>query len=425
MIGLVGINHKTAPVKIRETFAFVPDEIAYFVGNLIELSDITEVVLLSTCNRTELYYFAAKDCGAKYHTEIIRSLAECKGIREDITGYFYSLKGEEAARHLMRVASGLNSMVLGENQILGQLKEAYRISCEHNFTGTVLNRLFHKAFEAGKRVRSETAINKGAASVSFAAVELCEKIFENLSSHPLLLIGAGETGELVLKNLTERGVRDITIINRTYKRACEQAAKYGAKAVKFEELKQSLASKDIIITSTASTRPVILFSDVKGIMKKRKSKTIFFIDLAVPRNIDEKVKDIHNVLLYNIDDLEKVTAHNYEKRKAEIEKADTIIDKICRDFSSWFNTLKMTPTIESLNCKFDSMNEQELRRLKSKLSDNEYQKVQEYARFIKGKYLGLVIKNLKRLSDTGKKLEYIDLVNELFELKGRIFTHEN
>ncbi len=417
MTGVIGINHSSAPVSIRERFTFDKEQILHFAGMLEAVPFIKEPVVLSTCNRTEVYYSIHRDCAEKAGNTVIRVLLEYKGIDDDVTGCFYSLSGLDAVKHLFRVAAGIDSMVLGENQILGQVKQAYRISSELKLTGPVINKLFHKAFEVGKRVRNETAINQGASSISYAAVELCEKIFEDISLHNVLLIGAGETGELVLKSLKDRGCTSVIVINRTAERAEKIAAQHGARSVPWEGLLVQLQECDIIISSTSSKEEIIGKSTMAGVMRKRKKRTIFFIDLAVPRDIDSSVRDFENVFLYNIDDLDQVVAHNYEKRKKEIFQAERIIHKTADDFESWLNTLNLGPTIELLAQKFQGINDNELKKLKNRLPDNEFKKIEEYGRFLQGKYLGLVIKNLKKLSLNGSKLEYLDLVNELFELR--------
>ncbi len=419
MIGLVGLNHKTAPVEIREKFVFNEEDIANFIFGLKEENESTEVVVLSTCNRTEIYFNLAKDCDFRNFSYILKKLGEFKSIKKEINPYFYNVGGREAVEHLFNVAAGLDSMVLGENQVLGQVKEAYRISASRKYTGSVLNKLFHKAFEAGKKVRTNTEINKGASSVSYAAVELASKIFSDLGKHPVLLTGAGETGELVLKSLVERGSNKLYITNRTYSRAEKLGKKYSAEPVRFEELKEQLVKCDIVITSTSSPEPLFSFKMLKEVMKVRRHRTIFLIDLSVPRDVDEKVKHLENVFLYDIDDLDEVVAHNYEKRKHEIKKAEKIIKKIIDEFFSWVSTLNLAPTIDSLSDKLDVLTSSGLKNLKSSVTENEFDRMSEFGELIKKKYLGLVIKNLKELSNNGQKPEYINLVNNLFGLSAK------
>jgi glutamyl-tRNA reductase len=419
MIGLVGLNHKTAPVEIREKFVFSEEEIVRFISGLKGENESTELVVLSTCNRTEVYFNLTKNCDFRNFSYVLKKLAEFKKIKKEINPYFYTLSGREAAEHLFKVAAGLDSMVLGENQVLGQVKEAYRISASRKYTGSVLNKLFHRAFEAGKKVRTETEINKGASSVSYAAVELASKIFSDLEGHPVLLTGAGETGELALKSLVERGSKRLFITNRTYSRAEKVAEKFNAVPVRFEELEARLTDCDIVITSTSSREPLFSFKMVKEVMKVRRHRTIFLIDLSVPRDIDEKVKIIENVFLYDIDDLEEVVAHNYEKRKHEIKKAEKIISRVNDEFFSWVSTLNLSPTIDSLYDKLNNMTSSGLKNLKNSVTENEFVKMSEFGELIKKKYLGLIVKNLKELSNNGQKPEYINLVNNLFGLPAK------
>ena len=417
MTGVIGLNHKTAPLALRERLTFDEDQILCFAGTAKEVPGFNELVVISTCNRTEVYFVIQKDCSANGGQKILSILLECKEIEEDVSDCFYSFTGIEAVLHLFRVTAGINSMVLGENQILGQVKQAYRISAEHQLTGPVLNKLFHRAFEVGKRVRSDTAINQGASSISYAAVELCEKIYEDICAHNVLLIGAGETGELALKGLKDRGCSQVTVINRTLSRAETIAEKYGAQAESWDRLEALLCRCDIIISSTSSQSEIIGSNIMADVMKKRKSRTIFLIDLGVPRDINSSIKDFENAFLYNIDDLNKVVAHNYEKRKKEIQKAEKIIVQAADDFDTWFNSLKLGPTIEQLTRTFRKVNDTELEKMKNRLPLNEYKRVEEYGRYLQGKYLGALIKNLKDLSENGNRLEYLDLVGELFQLR--------
>ena len=424
MIGIVGINHKTAPVSIRERFVFQEDEIALFLGLLREKGHADEAVLLSTCNRTELIFYVGAECTSSSFNRLIRHLVEFKGIKSGIEDHFYTYSDREAIDHLFQVAAGLDSLVLGENQVLGQVKEAYRVSADKNLTGAVLNRLFHRAFEAGKKVRTETAINKGASSVSYAAVEVASKIFGDLTRHSVLLIGAGETGELVVQSLVERGCENIHIANRTRQRAEKLAEKYSAHVVEFRDFRERLADYDIIVTSTASKDLLIDYADVKKALQRRKGHPIFFIDLSVPRGISEEIKKLENVFLYNIDDLDEVVAHNYEKRKNEIEKADKITSKIVAEYLIWLSSLSLAPTIGLLKEKLNAMAESELKNLAGKMTEDEHQKVSDFAQFLSKKYLGLVIKNLRSLSNEGRNLEYIRFVNELFSLPGQDISEQ-
>jgi glutamyl-tRNA reductase len=416
MIGVVGLNHERAAVEIRERFVFDEQEIEKFVVGLKKHEPFDEVVILSTCNRTEVYFSSPKPCGQRDLGALIRFLCAFKNIHEDICGLFYTFQEQEAVGHLFGVASGLNSMVLGENQILGQVKTAYRISASRKLTGAVLNRLFHKAFEVGKTVRSQTALNEGASSVGYAAVELAARIFTNLPEHPVLLVGAGQTGELVLESLAKRGNRHLHIANRTRRRAEELAERFGAEVVAFDGLMDHLLHCDIIIVSTASREPLFRLDDLREVMKKRHNRGLFLIDLSVPRGVESAVRELEEVFVYDVDDLDMVVAHNREKRKGEIEKADRIVDRHTAEFFAWLGTLDLAPAIARLKDCFDSIPAAELEKLKNRLPSETYDRVQEFSDFIKGKYLGMIVKNLKTLSREGRQLDYIDMVNNLFDL---------
>jgi glutamyl-tRNA reductase len=419
MIGVLGLNHTTAKVETRECFVFDEPEIERFIRELQQQEPFSEVVVLSTCNRTEIYFNSPKPCGQRDFSALIRFLCRAKGIEEVTGDLFYTLQEEQAVAHLFRVSSGLNSMVFGENEILGQVKEAYRISASRKFTGAVLNRLFHKAFEVGKTVRTDTSINEGASSVGYAAVELASKIFTNLPEHSVLLIGAGEMGELVLRCLAQRGNCHLHVANRTLERAMTLAEKYGAEALSLDELMEHFVHCDVIIVSTASRMPLVRHGLVQEAMERRHNRSLFLIDLSVPRDVEEKVREMDGVFVYDIDDLEMVVTHNREKRKREIEKAGGFIEAHTREFFDWLSTLDLSPTIGRLKERFQSISQEELGSLKNRLPEETFRKVQEYGDFLEGKYLGFIIKNLKKLSKDGRQPEYVDLVNKLFDLHQR------
>jgi glutamyl-tRNA reductase len=417
MIGIVGINHETAPLEIREKLVFTEEDVKHFLEKLELLLPGTKAVLVSTCNRTEIYFFIESSCAASHNRKMISVIINYRGLNQEVESNFYSYSDYKAVDHLFRVAAGLNSMVLGENQILGQLKQAYHISSSLNMTGTVLNRLFHKSFEAGKRTRSETDINKGASSVGYAAVELAHKVFGELENSPVLLIGAGETGELVLNCLKERGSKSITIMNRTMEKAEDLAKKFNANTEDFNFIKDALIQSDIVITSTSAGKQLLSKELVSEIEKKRKKKLFLLIDLSVPRNIDDAVRDIRNTFLFNMDDLHQIVASNNKRREGAVKKSEVIIEKIAKDFMVWEKGLKLSPTIDSLKKKLTSFSENELLNLKKRISKDEFYCVSQYSDFITNKYLGLIIKNLRKLSNNGNSLEYIDLVNNLFDLE--------
>ena len=405
MIGLAGINHTTAPVELRERFFFSEFDIRTFADLLRSNEPNSQLVVLSTCNRTEVYFDFGRACEQQDLKLVISRFLELKQVENACArDAFYSLRGNDAVQHLFKVAAGLDSMVLGENQILNQVKEAYRFSAAQKLTFTILDRLFHQAFAVGKRVRSETGINEGTSSVSFAAVELAGKIFGDLSKHSVLLAGAGETGELVLQSLRQRGCSHIHVTNRTFSRAQEVSALYKAEAVEIERLTELLLHCDIVIVSTASTTPIFTRRQLIPIMKMRKNRPLFFIDLSVPRNVEEGARKPEEVFVYDIDDLEAVVAHNRKLRAAEIASAERIIAEAEKEFDDWLESLNLSPTIQKLKTRIGEVSELELKKLRNRLPPEIYERIASYANFVEGKYLGMIVKNLKKLPRTESAL---------------------
>lgn len=417
MIGVIGISYKSAPVNIRQKFSFNESDILNFMDSLEGKLENGNFVILSTCNRTEVYFFMVKSCRCVNYNSVLRRFVKFWNVKESEKKYFYSYSDTKAVKHLFRVASGLEAMALGEDQVFNQVKDAYRLATEREFTGPVLNRLFQKAFEVGKCVRTETAISKGALSISYAGVELAARIFEDLTDRSVLLIGAGETGELVLDNLSKKGCTNVFIANRTHEKAVEIAEKYKGQAVMFKDLMEAIMKCDIIITSTGAKSHLVDYQRVQQIMEHRNGKPIFFIDLSVPRNVEENVKKIENVYLYDIDSLEEVIAHNYDQRSKEIVKAIQYIETATDEFFNWLSQQNITPTIECFKNKFESLNTDELAALKNKLTPEEFDKVTLYGNYLTKKYTSMVIKNLIKLSRNGRNLDYVNLVKELFELE--------
>lgn len=340
-IFLIGLNHRTAGVDVRERFALTdfcsPEQWA------VPCTDgVSETVILSTCNRVEILA-----CGARQTPDhVMHHWAKARGQEvEALDPYVYKHKGIDAIRHLFTVASSLDSMVLGEPQILGQLKGAYRKAVSSNSTGVILNRLVHKAFSVAKRVRTETAVASSAVSISYAAVELAKRIFGNMQNHTALLLGAGEMAELAATHLLQAGVKRILVANRTLARGEELAAQMGGIAIPFESLFDRLEDVDIVITSTGSPEPVIRAKDIREVLRRRKQSPMFFIDIAVPRDIDPDVNGLDNVYLYDIDDLKEVVEENLANRRDEAVKATNIVEEEVQTFAQWIKSLDAQPTI--------------------------------------------------------------------------------
>jgi len=359
-IYLVGLNHKTAGVDIRERFALNDCDPAG-TGLVGDTGAVSEAMILSTCNRVE--FLVVGEDNADIRARVLRFWADhCGQPLADLENHTYSHVGDKAVDHLFTVASSLDSMILGEPQILGQLKTAYRNAVEKGAAKVIVNRLLHKAFSVAKRVRTETAIASSAVSISYAAVELARKIFSDLGNHRALLIGAGEMAELAATHLLTAGVRDITVVNRTQARADELARQLNGRAMPFEELRQALLESDIVISSTGSPTAIIRARDMKEVLRKRRNRPIFFIDIAVPRDIDPDINVLDNVYLYDIDDLKEVVEENLAGRQQEAAKAKTIVAEEVGSFMRWRDGLALQPTIVGLLNQGERIARKELRK---------------------------------------------------------------
>lgn len=362
-IYLVGLNHRTAGVDVRERFALANhcDEEHWALPCS---GAVSEGMILSTCNRVELL--------AAGNGDVAGQMLDCWARARDaeageLRPYVYIHKNLEAVRHLFSVASSLDSMVLGEPQILGQLKSAYRKAVECRATGVILNRLLHKAFSVAKRVRTETAVASSAVSISYAAVELAKRIFGDMHTHKALLVGAGEMAELAAAHLLHAGIDEILVSNRTFARGQELAEQFRGRALPFEHLTDHLTEVDIIITSTGSPEPVIRARDIRAVLKARKNRPMFFIDIAVPRDIDPDVNGLDNVYLYDIDDLKEVVEENLASRRDEAAKAADIVNEEVEFFSRWLTGLDAQPTIVDLIQRGERAAQEELARTLKRL----------------------------------------------------------
>jgi len=416
MFGVIGISFKTAPIEIREQFSFSPEEIAQFTELLQIDQGMQGVVLLSTCNRTEIYFRIEKCCTEKGFKFILRNLKYFKGYKNEIKKYFYFKEGNETIEHLFKVVSGIDSLVIGEDQIIGQVKDAFKYSIENNLIGSVLTRMFNKAFEAGKRVRTETGINKGSASVSSAAIELCEKELGNLANNNILLIGTGRTGELALQNFSKRGYKSIYITNRTFSKAVNRAEKYNGIAFEIENLENYLPKCDVVLVATSSKTHLITKEMVQKSDLIRNDKQLY-IDLSVPRNISSDVAHIENVTLYAVDDLQAVVSANSDKRKEAVSDAMEIIHLVKQEFIDWLSFMDLTPVILKIKNNFHEINKAELEGFLKNKSVEDSEIVSDYGKHVTDKYARLFIRNLRSVSENGKKKEFVELVNELFELQ--------
>jgi len=357
---IVGVNHRVAPVEVREQVA-LNGSIEHSLRNLLAVPSIEEGIIVSTCNRVEVVAIA--EDGDSAVDSLTDFLAQGEHVsRPDLVEHLSVYRGREAVRHLFRVAASLDSMVVGEPQILGQLKDSYVAASAVGTAGTILHRCFHKSFSVAKRVRSETAIAGGAVSVSSAAVELACKIFDRLEDKTAMLIGAGDMGELAARHLVAQGVGSIIVTNRTFDRAVDLARDLGGTPVPFEELNRYLQIADVVIGSTAADEYILTPQMVRDTLRQRKFRPMFFIDLSVPRNLDPAINDLDNVYLYDIDDLGGIARGNLVERTREASKAEAIIEEEVDAFWKWMVNLEAVPTIVALRDKVEGIRKGEVEK---------------------------------------------------------------
>jgi glutamyl-tRNA reductase len=415
---LVGVNHKTTPVEIREKLAFSQAKLEASLEQLVSSPEIIENIILSTCNRVEIYARVENtDRGIQLLQDFICDYHSIS--RGNLDQYFYSFCDNQAVEHLFRVSSSLDSMVLGEAQILGQVKDAYSTARSFSSTGMVLNQLFEKAFNVAKKVREETGISERGVSISSAAVELAKKIFEDLENHSVMLVGTGEMAELAAKHLISYGVKTVYVASRTYERAAALAQTLNGCALDFEAFKEEMHKADIIITSTAAPTFIIQKEMMEKAIQKRKNKPIFLIDIAVPRDIAPEVNELENVYLYDIDDLQNVVNANMEERQKEAENAMDIIKHEVTKFNNWFSTLDAVPTIVEMRNRAEDMRKIEVdKNLKNMdhLSSIDKESIHLLTQSIVNKILHKPTINLKKKTQSQDGHIYLKAIRHLFHL---------
>ena len=409
-------------MELREKLSISEDQLPDALSSLKARDPISECLILSTCNRTELYACAGNRADDESITDF---LSEYCGIsRDTFASHLYSHAGHKAAEHLFSVASGIDSMVLGEDQILGQVKSAY--SSAAGSTGTVLNVLFQQAITVGKRARTETEIGRGAFSVGSAAVQLARSIFDDLKGRTVLIVGAGEMGEITTAHLVSSGASEVLVANRTGERAVSLASQFGGKPVGFEDLTSALEAADIVITSTGSREPVVTREMVSFAMRVRRGRPVFFIDIAVPRDIEPGVGDLDNVFVYDMDDLQAAVTADTATREAEVEKVEKIVLEEVEEFMRWFRTLDAVPVITALREKFENIRRAELEKLKGKLpnlSEEDLEAIEVTTRSIMNKICHqpmIQIKDYATGKDSAAKLEIICKVFGVCPLSGEM-----
>ena len=415
---VVGLNHKIADVDVREKLAFQGDKLAEGLMRFRELPGIQEAMILSTCNRVELY---ANIQDTQQASDSVKAfLSAFHNInRSSLDHSLYIYDDIEAAKHVFRVAASLDSMVIGEPQILGQLKDAFELALTKKTTGILLNKLMKKAISVAKRVRTETKIAENAVSISFAAVELAKKIFTDLSRRVFMLLGAGEMAELAAKHLIGNGVKEVLVSNRTFDRACDLAKEFNGRPVKFEEFILEMVRTDIMICSTGAPHYILTKNQMQKVMKERKQRQVFIIDISVPRNIDPEINDLENVYLYNVDDLQGVVNSNMFERQKEAEKAEKIIAEELETFLRWQASLDSVPTIIALREKAEEIRKEELDKLFSKIQDmgeKEKEAIEYMATAIMNKLIHPPTAALK--GDTENKEMLVAAIRRLYGING-------
>jgi glutamyl-tRNA reductase len=415
-IQVLGVNHKTAPVAVREKLSFSNDLDAPFSA-LKEISACDEFCFLSTCNRVEVIYTSSEqDKAARAIRDFLFS--QCRVSDDEAVAYTYLHQGDKAINHLFRVAASLDSMVVGEPQILGQLKDAYRESSARKTTGVILNRLLHKAFSVAKRIRTETNIGSSAVSISYAAVELAKKIFGKLDNKKALLVGAGEMAELAAEHLINQGVTEVIVANRTLERAVTLAQRFNGSAVALSELIPQLEVVDIMLSSTGAPGLILHKKDVKSVMRKRRNRPLFLIDIAVPRDLDPKLNGLDNVYLYDVDDLSNVVEMNKSERVHEAHTAERIVAEDTLKFLRWLDNMEVSPTIAAIRRKAEVIRQAELEKTFHHLhpSGKEKKSIDKLTAALVNKLLHDPIMFLKENHSPELRQQKLDWARKMFSL---------
>ena len=417
-IVVLGLNHKTAPVEVRERLHFPDRDLPEALGALGALPEVLERLILSTCNRVEVYAVVPEASGAREALQAF--LAERRGVPpEAFTEALYLHAEREAARHLFRVASSLDSMVVGEGQILAQVKAAYALASRHQCTGPILNTLMERALHVAKQVRTDTGIGAAPVSVASVAVGLAQRIFSDLSGRTVMILGAGEMAELALTHLKEEGIHTIIVANRHHERAVELAARVGGRAIMFPQARDEMVGADIVISSTGAPHFILGREDLAEIVRRRHYRPIFLIDIAVPRDVDPQVNELDNVYLYDIDDLQGVVAANLAAREREAVQAEAIVDREVGQFMEWLQSLEVVPTILSLRERFEIIRRAEMEKALGRMGDltpDQREAVSALTASIINKILHQPMTELKRQASSTDGHLYASILRALFRL---------
>jgi len=416
---LLGVSHRTAPVDLRERLDFSSRDLGAAVESLATRPSAAESVVLSTCNRSEIYVASSDPVRAR--EELTAFLSEYHDLpASSFTPHLFSHDNEAAVRHLFRVAAGLDSLIVGEPQILGQVKDAFQTAADRRCTGPVLSKLFHWSFVVGKRVRTETGLGEGAVSIGFAAVALARKIFGQLEGRRVLVIGAGEISTLTAQHLRTSGAGEILIASRTTAQAETLATTVSGRTLPWDDLMHGLSTADIVVTATGSQRPIVTRAQVEAVIGRHRPDPLFIIDMAVPRDVEGSVGDMEQVFLYNVDDLQTVVQENLSRRRSEVERAEAIVSEEMAKFAAWQRSRSAVPTVVALRERFDRIRRSELQRLDAKLaglSPEARARVEEVTRLIVEKLLLEPTEQLKGLPDEETQVAYTEAINRLFRLR--------
>ena len=415
MIGLISINFKTSPIEVREKFYFQDSEKMKFFDLLSSECPVESLIILSTCNRTEIYYEYENHVGEEnkiFHL-IMKCLVKFKKYPEGLSPYVSTKMGSsDVSRHLFRLISGLESMIIGEFQIVDQLKDAFYFAKENNVAGPILERMFQKSFETGKYVRSNTDIGKGAVSVSYAAVEMISTKYQ-LEDTKILCVGAGETSQLLVKHLLKKDVKEILITNRTEAKGKRFAETYDLETLPFKKMLSEINKVDVIVFSTSSDKPLITKEDINKSYDTKKNKNTLFIDLSVPRNIDENISSIENIELINIDNLKDIVNKNYNKRKAEIDKSQKIIDSFLLEFDEWANSRQLRPSILSIKKKIKILIENNM-NIKPSIEKTNDENINIKINRVYNKLSDHLVKKIRVASNNGRDKKALEVIKKIF-----------
>lgn len=420
---IVGLNHRTAPVEVREKVAFDASLLGEGLKRLLSLPSVKEGVILSTCNRVEVIAASSDLPATSQEVKDFLMEQESAAGHGGLDDHLYTYSGDMAVRHIFRVAASLDSMVVGEPQILGQIKDYYLAAQEAGAVGTILHRLFHRAFSVAKRVRTETGIASRAVSVSSVAVELAKRIFDRLEDKTVMLIGAGKMGDLVARHLQRSGVSSLMVTNRTFERAVQLAAEFRGNPIRFEDYPRYLKLADLVVGCTGSPEMLLRPETVAEVLRERKQRAMFFIDIGDRRNFDPAINEINNVYLYNIDDLAAVAKENLRERAGEVQKAEEMVEEEVAGFLRWLISLEQVPTIVALRQKLEEIRRGELEKSLSTnlkgLSEKEREALEDMTSAMIGKILHAPITRLKKQPDDRDEAFYIEALKKLFDLEGK------